>query len=280
MSARPDGAPVERARLAGTVAVVTGGSGGLGSGFAETLAGAGAKVAVMGRHLESCERVAERIRQRGGDATAVACDVMERASLERAALAVHERYGKVGILVNGAGGNDPQATTSEQRSFFDLDPDALRRVVDLNLVGTLQACQVFGRDMADRDEGVIINISSMASERPLTRVVGYAAAKAAVNNFTRWLAVHMAQSYGPGIRVNALAPGFFLTQQNQYLMMDVESGELTPRGATVVGHTPMARLGAAQDLASTLLWLADPASGFVTGAIVPVDGGFSAFSGV
>ena len=280
MSAPPDAAPDERARLAGTVAVVTGGSGGLGSGFAETLAGAGAKVAGMGRHLESCERVAERIRQRGGDASAVACDVMDRATLERAAQAVHEHYGPIDILVNGAGGNDPQATTGEHRSFFDLDPDALRRVVDLNLVGTLQACQVFGRDMADRGEGTIINISSMASERPLTRVVGYAAAKAAVNNFTRWLAVHMAQTYGPGIRVNALAPGFFLTQQNQYLMMDVESGALTPRGATVVGHTPMGRLGAARDLASTLLWLADPESGFVTGAIVPVDGGFSAFSGV
>ncbi len=280
MSARTGAAADGHARLAGAVAVVTGGSGGLGSGFAETLAGAGAKVAVMGRHLESCEPVAERIRQQGGDAIAVTCDVMDRASLERAANDVHERYGTIDVLVNGAGGNDPQATTGEQRSFFELDADALRRVVDLNLIGTLQACQVFGRDMADRGEGVIVNISSMASERPLTRVVGYAAAKAAVNNFTRWLAVHFAQNYGPGIRVNALAPGFFLTQQNQYLMMDVESGELTPRGATVVGHTPMARLGTAQDLASTLLWLADPGSAFVTGAVVPVDGGFSAFSGV
>ena len=280
MSARPDVAADGHARLAGSVAVVTGGSGGLGSGFAATLAGAGAKVAVMGRHPERCEPVAQRIRQQGGDAIAVACDVMDRASLERAANDVHERYGAIDVLVNGAGGNDPQATTGEQRSFFDLDPDALRRVVDLNLIGTLQACQVFARDMAERGEGVIVNISSMASERPLTRVVGYAAAKAAVNNFTRWLAVHLAQTYGPGIRVNALAPGFFLTQQNQYLMMDVESGELTPRGATVVGHTPMARLGTAQDLASTLLWLADPGSAFVTGAVIPVDGGFSAFSGV
>jgi len=152
--------------------------------------------------------------------------------------------------------------------------------VELNLMGTLQACQAFGRDMTERGEGVIVNVSSMASERPLTRVVGYAAAKAAVNNFTRWLAVHLAQEYGAGIRVNALAPGFFLTQQNQYLMVDAESGELTPRGATVVAHTPMGRLGDARDLASTLLWLVDPGSTFVTGAVVPVDGGFSAFGGV
>ncbi len=279
MSARPVPTVRDR-RLDGQVAVVTGGSGGLGSAFAETLAGAGARVAVMGRHTETIEPVAERIREQGGDARAVRCDVMDRSSLEQAAERVHELYGPVDLLLNGAGGNDPQATTSEERSFFDLDVDALRRVVDLNLLGTLQACQVFGRDMAERKAGTIINVSSMASEKPLTRVVGYAAAKAAVNNFTRWLAVHLAQSYGPGIRVNALAPGFFLTQQNQYLMVDAESGELTPRGATVVGHTPMGRLGDARDLASTLLWLADPESGFVTGTVVPVDGGFSAFGGV
>ncbi|MEJ2293010.1 MAG: SDR family oxidoreductase [Deinococcales bacterium] len=279
MSARPVPAAQGR-RLEGRVAVVTGGSGGLGSSFAETLAGAGARVAVMSRHLESCEPVAARIREQGGDARAVACDVMDRNSLERAAAHVHEAYGPVDVLVNGAGGNDPRATTSDQRSFFDLDVDALREVVDLNLLGTLQPCQVFGRDMAERGEGAIVNVSSMASERPLTRVVGYAAAKAAVNNFTRWLAAHLAREYGPGIRVNALAPGFFLTKQNQYLMLDAETGGLTPRGATVVDHTPMGRLGDAQDLASTLLWLTDPASGFVTGTVIPVDGGFSAFGGV
>ncbi len=266
--------------LAGSVAVVTGGSGGLGSSLSETLAGAGARVAVVSRHLESAEPVAARIREHGGDAQAVIADVVDAVSLQRARERVHELYGPVDILVNGAGGNDPRATATDDRTFFDLDPDALRRVVDLNLLGTLQACQVFGRDMADRGRGVIVNVSSMAAERPLTRVVGYAAAKAAVNNLTRWLAVHLAQTYGPGIRVNALAPGFFLTQQNQYLMVDAESGELTPRGASVVGHTPMGRLGAASDLASTLLWLVDPGSAFVTGAIVPVDGGFSAFSGV
>ncbi len=280
MSARPVPTPDTQSRLAGAVAVVTGGSGGLGAGLSETLAGAGARVVVMSRHLETAEPVAARIREHGGEAQAVVGDVVDVASLQRARERVHEIYGPVDILVNGAGGNDPHATATDERSFFDLDPDALRKVFDLNLMGTLQACQVFGRDMADRGQGVIVNVSSMAAERPLTRVVGYAAAKAAVNNLTRWLAVHLAQTYGPGIRVNALAPGFFLTQQNQYLMVDAESGDLTPRGATVVGHTPMARLGAASDLASTLLWLVDPASGFVTGAVIPVDGGFSAFSGV
>jgi len=280
VSARPVPTPGAGASLEGSVAVVTGGSGGLGSALSETLAGAGARVAVVSRHRDSAEPVVERIRQQGGEAKAVPCDVMDVASLQRALEQIHQDFGPVDILVNGAGGNDPHATTSEERSFFDLDPDALRRVLDLNLLGTVQACQVFGRDMAERGSGVIINVSSMASERPLTRVVGYAAAKAAVNNFTRWLAAYLAREYGPGIRVNALAPGFFLTQQNQYLMVDAESGDLTERGATVVAHTPMGRLGDARDLASTLLWLADPASGFVTGAVVPVDGGFSAFGGV
>jgi len=262
------------------VAVVTGGSGGLGSALAETLAGAGARVAVLGRHLETAEAVAARIRGGGGEALAVTGDVTDGASLERAREEIHRALGPVDILVNGAGGNDPQATAGGERSFFDLDPEAVGRVVDLNFLGTLRACQAFGRDMAGRGDGVVVNISSMASERPLTRVVGYAAAKAAVNNFTRWLAVHFAREYGPGIRVNAIAPGFFLTQQNQYLMVDAESGDLTPRGATVVAHTPMGRLGDARDLASTLLWLVDPDSVFVTGTVIPVDGGFSAFGGV
>lgn len=280
MSARPVGGDSGTRRLDGRVAVVTGGSGGLGSALAQTLAGAGARLALLGRRLDAAGAVAARIREHGDEALAVACDVMDAASLERAHREIHERLGPVDILVNGAGGNDPQATVGGERSFFDLDPAALGRVVGLNFLGTLQACQTFGRDMVGRGDGVIVNVSSMASERPLTRVVGYAAAKAAVNNFTRWLAVHMAQEYAPAIRVNAIAPGFFLTQQNQYLMIDADSGDLTPRGATVVAHTPMGRLGEARDLASTLLWLVDPDSGFVTGTIVPVDGGFSAFGGV
>lgn len=266
--------------LAGKVAVVTGGSGGLGAALCETLARAGASVAVVSRSLDTAGPVAQRLRELGATAEPVACDVKDAAALARAAEHVRSALGPVDILVNGAGGNDPRATTGVQRSFFELEPEALRHVLELNLLGTLQACQAFGRDMVERGEGCIVNVSSMASERPLTRVVGYAAAKAALNNFTRWLAVHMAQEYSPRIRVNALAPGFFLTEQNQYLMVEADTGDLTPRGKSVVGHTPMARLGAAADLASTLLWLVDPASAFVTGAIVPVDGGFSAFSGV
>ncbi len=267
-------------KLQDKVAVVTGGSGGLGASMSATLAGAGARVAVLSRSLESAGPVATRIREAGGEALAVACDVTDVDALRSADERVTRELGPVDILVNGAGGNDPRATAGVDRSFFELEPDAIRHVFELNVLGTMLACQAFGRGMAERGSGVIVNISSMASERPLTRVVSYAAAKAAVNNFTRWLAVHMAQTYGPGIRVNALAPGFFLTQQNQYLMIDAESGELTERGSTVVGHTPMARLGKAADLASTLLWLVDPDSGFVTGAVVPVDGGFSAFGGV
>ncbi len=269
-----------RGRLDDKVAVVTGGSGGLGASMCEALAGAGARVAVVSRSLGTAGPVAERLRDLGADALPIACDVRDPEALARAAKSVRTDLGPVDILVNGAGGNDPRATTGVQRGFFELEPEALRYVLELNFLGTLQACQAFGRDMAERGEGCIVNISSMASERPLTRVVGYAAAKAALNNLTRWLAVHLAQEYGPGIRVNALAPGFFLTEQNQYLMVEADTGELTPRGKTVVAHTPMGRLGAASDLASTLLWLVDPASAFVTGAVVPVDGGFSAFGGV
>jgi NAD(P)-dependent dehydrogenase (short-subunit alcohol dehydrogenase family) len=267
-------------RLEGKVAVVTGGSGGLGSAMSETLARAGARVAVLSRSLETAGPVAARLRGLGADAEPLACDVTDADALATAAQRVRDTLGPVDILVNAAGGNHPRATTGAERSFFELEPDALRYLLDLNFVGALQACQAFGRDMTERGEGSIVTISSMASERPLTRVVGYAAAKAALNNFTRWLAVHLAQEYGPGIRVNALAPGFFLTEQNQYLMVEADTGELTPRGKSVVGHTPMGRLGSAQDLASTLLWLVDPATAFVTGAVIPVDGGFSAFSGV
>ncbi len=280
MSARPVAGAQAALRLEGRVAVVTGGSGGLGSSMADALADAGAGVALLSRRPERSETVAARIRDRGGEARAIRCDVTDPDSLARARDEVNAELGAAHILVNGAGGNDVRATTGAERSFFDLEPAALRGVLDVNLLGTVQACQAFGRDMVERGEGVIVNVSSMAAARPLTRVVGYAAAKAAVENFTRWLAVHMARTYAPGVRVNALSPGFFLTRQNQYLMVDAESGELTSRGADAVGHTPQGRLGAPRDLASTLLWLVDPDSGFVTGAVIPVDGGFSAFGGV
>jgi NAD(P)-dependent dehydrogenase (short-subunit alcohol dehydrogenase family) len=186
----------------------------------------------------------------------------------------------VDILINGAGGNHPSATTKPDLPFFDLPLDALRHVGDLNLLGTILPCQVFGRGMAERGEGIILNISSMSALRPLTRIPAYSAAKAAVSNFTQWLAVHMAQNYSPKIRVNAIAPGFFLTEQNRFLLTDKDTGELTPRGQSILSHTPMNRFGDPEDLLGATMWLISPASAFVTGVVLPVDGGFSAFSGV
>ncbi len=183
-------------------------------------------------------------------------------------------------MINGAGGNKPDATTGEDLSFFDLPADAFRWVFDLNLLGTILPSQIIGRQMAEQKKGVILNVSSMNSFRPLTRIPAYSAAKAGVSNFTQWLAVHMAQEYSPGIRVNAIAPGFFLTDQNRFLLTDTETGNLTSRGQKIIDHTPMGRFGNPEDLDGTVLWLMSPASEFVTGIVVPVDGGFSAYSGV
>ena len=216
----------------------------------------------------------------GGTAVAVQCDVLDKPSLEAAAGTIVEAFGRVDILVNGAGGNNPKATTSADLAFFDLPADAIQWVFNLNFVGTLLPSQVFGRLMAERGEGVILNVSSMNAFRPLTRIPAYSAAKAAVSNFTQWLAVHVAQEYSPRIRVNAIAPGFFLTEQNRFLLTDEATGELTQRGRTIIEHTPMVRFGLPEDLVGTVLWLLSPASAFVTGVVVPVDGGFSAFSGV
>jgi NAD(P)-dependent dehydrogenase (short-subunit alcohol dehydrogenase family) len=191
-----------------------------------------------------------------------------------------ESYGRVDILINGAGGNRKEASTSPEMSFFDMPADALKFVMDLNLLGTIFPTQIFGRIMARQKQGVILNISSMNSFRPLTKIIGYSAAKAAINNVTQWLAVHLAQNYSPGIRVNAIAPGFFETAQNKFLLRDEKTGELTARGQQIVGHTPMGRFGVPEDLMGTLIWLVSPASKFVTGIVVPVDGGFSAYSGV
>ena len=266
--------------LTGRTAVVVGGSGVLGSALTKGLAGAGARVAVVGRRMEACERVATAIRQDAGEALAVAADVLDRASLERAAAEIHTRFGPVDILVNAAGGNRPEATTSADTPFFALDLTAAQEVFATNFTGLFQCCQVFGRAMAANGSGCIVNIASMSGLRPLTRVPAYSAAKAAVINFTQWLAVHMAQEYGPQIRVNAIAPGFFLTEQNRYLLVEEQSGEWTARGAAIVAQTPMRRLGSPDELVGTLLWLAGPAATFVTGVVVPVDGGFAAFGGV
>ena len=263
----------------GRTAVITGGSGHLGRVMASALAQAGVQVAILARHAETTKTVAQSIQAEGGTALGIACDVLNRTDLERSREQVTSAFGPVDIVINAAGGNSPAATTSDEQRFFDLDTQAVSRVFGLNFTGTFQSCQVFGRGMAERKQGCIVNITSMSGIRPLTRVPAYSAAKAAIVNFTEWLAVHMAQEYSPVIRVNAIAPGFFLTDQNHYLMVDTD-GKMTPRGQTIVNHTPIGRLGEPDDLVGTLLWLVSPASSFVTGIVVPVDGGFSAYSGV
>jgi NAD(P)-dependent dehydrogenase (short-subunit alcohol dehydrogenase family) len=266
--------------LSGKVAVVTGGGGVLCSAMSEALAHDGAAVAVLDLVEEAARRVAHRITEAGGKAVAVAADVLSRASLQQAAEVIHRECGPIDILVNGAGGNKPEATASPETPFFDIPAEAVEWVFKLNCLGTILPCQVFVRDMVQKQEGVVINIASMAGIRPLTRVVSYSAAKAAVANFTQWLAVHLAQEYSPKIRVNAIAPGFFLTAQNRYLLVDKESGEPTPRGQTILAHTPAGRYGSPEELIGTLLWLVSDEAGFVSGTIIPVDGGFAAFGGV
>jgi NAD(P)-dependent dehydrogenase (short-subunit alcohol dehydrogenase family) len=266
--------------IQGQTAVVTGGSGVLGKAMAHVLAQAGARIAIVSRRADVCIAAAEEIKANGGQAIGLACDVTDRTSLEQALKQVSEELGPVDILLNAAGGNQPQATVSAEHSFFDLDTRAFEQVFGLNLTGTVLPCQVFGRVMAERGHGCIVNITSMAAIRPLTRVFAYAAAKAGVVNFTQWLATYMAQEFSPQIRVNALAPGFFLTEQNRYIMTDPQTGEPTARARTIVAHTPAGRLGKPEDLQGPLLWLVSPASAFVTGIVVPVDGGFSAFGGV
>jgi NAD(P)-dependent dehydrogenase (short-subunit alcohol dehydrogenase family) len=266
--------------FSGKVAVITGGAGVLCAAMCRALAAANAKVAVLDLDAEAAVSLAAAIHSGGGEAIAVACNVMEKESLEAAAQEVLAKFSRVDILINGAGGNKPAATTNPEQRFFDLPVDALRWVFDLNLMGTILSSQVFGKIMAGQKSGVILNISSMNAFRPLTRIAAYSAAKAGVANFTQWLAVHMAQEYSPDIRVNAVAPGFFLTDQNRFLLTNKETGVLTPRGQSIINHTPIGRFGAPDDLAGTVLWLLSPASAFVTGIVVPVDGGFSAFSGV
>jgi NAD(P)-dependent dehydrogenase (short-subunit alcohol dehydrogenase family) len=261
-------------------ALVTGGAGVLGGELACALAGCHANVVILDRDQELAQRVIERFpRAARGHAARVYGNVLDVESLQQAQETIKAAFGGVSILINAAGGNHPSATTKPDLSFFDLPLDALRQVGDLNLLGTILPCQVFGRGMAERGEGVILNISSMNAFRPLTRIPAYSAAKAAINNFTQWLAVHMAQNYSPRIRVNAIAPGFFVGEQNRRLLLN-EDGTLTSRGQSILAHTPMNRFGVPEDLFGAALWLVSPAAAFVTGVVIPVDGGFSAFSGV
>jgi NAD(P)-dependent dehydrogenase (short-subunit alcohol dehydrogenase family) len=266
--------------FSGRTFVVTGGAGILGGEIACGLVDWGANVAILDCNLAPAQKLLERMGAGAGRAAVFQGDVLDLDSLRQAAEAITKRFGPADGLVNAAGGNKPQATTGRDVSFFDLPSDALRSVFDLNLLGTVLPCQVFGRFMAQRNAGVILNISSLIAFRPLTRVLAYSAAKAGVSNFTQWLAVHMAQEYSPHIRVNAIAPGFFLTSQNEYLLTDKRTGKLTARGEQIIEHTPMRRLGKPGDLLGAVLWLLSPASAFVTGIVVPIDGGFSAYSGV
>ena len=267
--------------VSGKVVVITGGGGILCGAMAKALAARGAKVALLDLRPQAAQAVADAINKTNpGAAIAVATNVLERQSLEDARDTVLKAFKRVDVLLNGAGGNKKDATTSAELSFFDLPPDALRWVFDLNIVGTVLPSQVFGKLLADQGEGCIVNISSMSAFRPLTRGLAYAAAKAGVSNFTEWLAVHMSQNYSKKIRVNAIAPGFLLTEQNRFLMTDEKTGELTPRGKTVLGHTPMDRFGEPEELVGAIIWLISPAATFVHGAVIPIDGGFNAFSGV
>ena len=265
--------------LQNKTAVITGGTGVLGTSMAKALAKAGANVAIIGRRKEAGEAVAEEIIKAGGKAIAVQADVLKQEDLNTAKEKIISTYSTIDILINAAGGNMPGATIAPDKTFFDLDPKAFQQVVDLNLLGTVLPSQIFGEVMAAKKTGVIINISSMSAFRPITRVVGYSAAKAAVSNFTGWLAIEMAKKYGPGIRVNAISPGFFITEQNRALLTNTD-GSLTARGASVVQNTPFGRFGEPEELIGTLLWLCSDASKFVSGVDVPVDGGFNAFCGV
>jgi len=262
------------------VVVVTGGTGVLGGAMASSLAQMGARVVILSRHAEISSERARAIQEVGGEAMGLSADVLDRKALERALEHIAANWGSVDILINAAGGNQALATTSDTRVFFDLDWQAMGNVMDVNFAGTVQCCQVFGQSMVDSGQGCIVNIASMSGIRPLTRIPTYSAAKAAVINFTQWLATHMAREYSSRIRVNALAPGFFLTEQNRYLLEDADTHLPTPRARQILEHTPLGRMGQPDDLMGPLLWLISPASAFVTGIVVPVDGGFSAFGGI
>lgn len=275
--------------LSNKVAVITGGGGVLCSTMALALAEQGAKIAVLDLRVESAEKVGEQINQKGGKAIGVAANVLDLGSLQEAHQKIFDTLGPCDILINGAGGNHPKGTTSnsflteddlkageEIKTFFDLDPEGIKFVFNLNFLGSLLPTQVFAKDMIGKEGSTIINISSMNAFRPLTKIPAYSGAKAAISNFTQWLAVHFSKV---GIRVNALAPGFFLTEQNRTLLTKPD-GSLTDRGNTIISHTPMGRFGTPDDLTGTLLWLCGDGSKFVTGVVIPIDGGFSAFSGV
>ena len=277
---------LQRFDLAGRTVVITGGGGALCSAMADALGAMGVRVAVLDISLEKAEARAQAITRSGGTALAFACDVLDPVQLRECCEAISAAWGPPDLLINGAGGNDPRGSTSVEfeeparaaataQSFFDLDPAGFRHVFDLNFMGTFLTTQIFSRGMVAKGRGSIVNISSMSAFMPLTKVAAYSAAKAAVSNFTQWLAVHFSHA---GVRVNALAPGFFMTEQLKFLHIDSATGELLPRARQVIAHTPMGRYGQPDDLIGALVWLLSDASAFVTGVVVPIDGGFSSFS--
>lgn len=268
--------------LMGKTAVVLGGGGVLGGALADGFASAGAQVAIADLSEERSNECAERIRAVGSEANSYEVNVFERDSLTACCDSVHADFGQIDILLNAVGGNAPKATTSPEQSFFQLSEEGLHDVMHLNfLAGIVHPSQVFGERMKDNPDGAsIINISSMSADRPLTRVLTYSAAKAAVSNFTMWLSTHMAMEYTPKFRVNAIAPGFFVTEQNRRLLLEEDNETLTARGQSIIDHTPAARFGAPEDLVGTAIWLVSDASRFVTGTVIPIDGGFSSYAGV
>ncbi|MEL6718932.1 MAG: SDR family oxidoreductase [Bacteroidota bacterium] len=265
--------------LTGKVAIVTGGAGALGGAMAMGLAKAGAKVGILSRTATKVEAKVAEIEAAGGEALTLVADVLDEAQLVAAKDKIVETWGSIDILINAAGGNMKGATITPTQTIFDLSMSDFDKVTALNLKGTVLPTTIFAKVMTEQKSGCIINISSMAAQQAITRVVGYSASKAAIDNFTKWMAVEMAHKFGEGIRVNAIAPGFFIGEQNRRLLLN-EDGSLTQRGQTIINETPVKRFGEAEELISTVLWLCSDASSFITGIVVPVDGGFSAFSGV
>ncbi len=265
--------------ISGKVAVITGGAGVLCSTMAEKLAEVGVKVAILDIAQDKAEDVAEKIKLNGGEAIGVGVDVLNKESLTKARDSVIKKFGRIDILINGAGGNKAAATTSPDLSFFDLPQEAMKWVFDLNLMGTILPTQVFGKVLSEQKSGTVINISSMAAFIPLTNTIAYSAAKAAITNFTQWMSVYFCLENSPSIRVNAIAPGFLLTQQNKYLLED-ESGNATKRGQRIIDQTPMRRYGKPDELVGAVIFLCSDAASFITGVVLPIDGGFNAYSGV
>lgn len=260
--------------------VITGGAGVLCGALAKDLAAQGAKVCIADYDEFRANKLAKEIEATGGFALPARMNVLDKDEVINAFHCLKDALGGIDILINGAGGNKKEATATDELSFFDMPADAIRWVFDLNFIGTLLPSQIFGKHMAEQKQGIILNVSSMSAFSALTKVGTYSAAKAAVSNFTGWLAVHMCKNYSTDIRVNAIAPGFFLTEQNRFLLTDEKTGELTPRGKTIIEHTPMERFGDPEELCGTVRWLLSDASKFVTGTVIPVDGGYNAFSGV